>query len=75
MDAVRAVDVRVPGRAEHRPVAGGRAPVAVAGRVVGVVGLHLDDAPADPVHEQRAAHQLRRDVVHAPREEVAREHD
>ena len=73
VDPVRAIDVRVARRAEHGPVARGLAAVAVPGRVVGVVGLDLDDATADAVDEQRAADQLRRDLVHAPREELARE--
>ena len=46
---------------------------AVAGRILLVVGLDLDDRAADAVHEERAADQLGRDVMDAPREEVAPE--
>ena len=69
VDAVGAVDVRVPGRAEHRGVARGTAAVAVARRVLVVVGLDLDDRAADAVDEQRRADQRRRDLVDAAGEE------
>ena len=72
MDAVRAVDVRVAGRAEHRRVARGLSAVAVRGGILVVVGLDLDDAPADAVDEQRRADELGRDLVHAAREEALR---
>ena len=73
MDAVRAVDVRVAGRAEHRGVPCGRPAVAVRGGILVVVGLDLDDLAADSVDEQRRADELGRDVVHAAGEERAAE--
>jgi len=39
-------------------------------RVLGVVGLDLDDPAADAVDEERDANQLGRDLVDAAREEV-----
>jgi len=39
------------------------------GRILVVIRLHLDDPPADAVHEQGRADELRRDVVDAAREE------
>ena len=69
VDAVRAVDVGAAGRAEHGRVPRGPAAVAVARRVLVVVRLDLDDAPADAVDEQGRAEQLGRDLVHAAREE------
>src|ERR1700757_3041545 len=47
VDSVRPVDVGVAGGAEHRGVALRSAAVAVARRVLLVVGLHLDDPAAD----------------------------
>ena len=73
VDPVRAVDVRVPGRAEHRRVALGPAAEAVRGGILVVVRLDLDDHAADAVDEQRGADQLGRDVVHRAREELTRE--
>ena len=73
MDAVRAVDVRVAGWAEHRRVARRPATVGVARRVLLVVGLDLDDPPAHAVDEQRRADQLRSDLVDVAREELSRE--
>jgi hypothetical protein len=35
-----------------------------------IVGLYLHDRAAAPGDEERAADQIRRDVVHAPREEL-----
>ena len=70
MHAVGAVDVRVPGRAEHRAVAGRLPSEAVARRILLVVGLDLDDRPADAVDEERAADEIRRDVVHAARKKL-----
>ena len=69
VDAVGAVDVRVPGRAEHRDVAGGPAAVAVRRRVLVVVGLDLDDRPAHAVEEQFRPHELGRHLVHRAIEE------
>ena len=71
VDPVRAVDVRVAGRAEHRGVPLGTAAEAVARRVLVVVGLDLDDPPADPVDEQRHADQRGRDLVDAAGEEAS----
>src|SRR5258708_5064251 len=71
MDAVRAVDIHVPRRAEHCRVARRAAAEAVRGGVFVVVRLHLHDRPADTVDEKRCADQLARDVVHVTREEVA----
>jgi hypothetical protein len=45
----------------------------VRGRVLGVVGLDLDDPAADAVEEQRDADQLWGDLVDAAREEVRAE--
>ena len=70
MDPVRAVDVDVAGRAEHRPRPRRLAAIAVARRIGRVVGLDLDDAPAHAVDEQRAADELRSDLVDRAREEV-----
>src|SRR4029079_10214700 len=74
VDSVRAVDVRVAGRAEHRGVALRPSLVAVAGRVLLVVRLDLDDPAAEAVHEERCANELGRDLVHAAREEIRAEH-
>ena len=63
----------MPARPEHRRVPRRATAEAVRGRVVVVVGLDLDDRTADPVDEQRDPDQLRSDVVHAAREEVAAE--
>jgi hypothetical protein len=65
VDPVRPVDVRVPGRTEHRGIAPGEAAVGVARRVLAVVGLDLDDPPAHAVDQQRRADQLGRHLVHA----------
>src|SRR5206468_10674297 len=69
--AVGAVHVRVAGRAEHGAVALVLAAEAVARRILLVVGLGLDDRATDAVDEERAADQGGRDLVHAPREELA----
>ena len=70
MDPVRPVDVRVARRAEHRGVALRPPSVAVARRVLLVVGLDLDDPTADAVDQQGCGDQRERDLVHAPGEEV-----
>ena len=69
--AVRPVDVGVATRQEHRAVPR-RAAVAVRMRrlVVRVVGLDLDDHPADAVDVQLRADQLPRDVEHRPLKEL-----
>ena len=69
MDAVRAVDVGAAGRAEHRRVPLRAAAEAVRGGIVAVVRLHLDDPAADAVDVELGADELRRDLVHAAREE------
>ena len=73
MDAVRAVDVRVTGRPEHRRRPRRSPAEAVTRGIVLVVGLDLDDRPSHAVHEQRRADQLGRDLVHRAREERARQ--
>src|SRR5262249_39767575 len=65
VDPVRAVDVRVPRRAEHRLVALGAPAVAVRGGILVVVGLELDDDAADAVDIELGADELRRDLVDA----------
>jgi hypothetical protein len=42
----------------------------VARRILLVVGLDLDDRPADAVDEERAPDEIRRDVVHAARKKL-----
>src|SRR5439155_22706646 len=74
MDAVRAVDVGVARRSEHRCVAWGPAAVAVARGIFLVVRLDLDDAAADAVDEQRDADEIRRHLVDAPGEEATSQH-
>jgi len=60
VQAVRAVHIAAPRRPEHGKIARRRAVVAVRGRLAAVVGLGLDDAPADAVHQQGDADQLPR---------------
>ena len=74
VDAVRPVDVRMAGWAEHRRVPRRPAPEAVSGRILRIVGLHLHDRPADAVHEQGDADQLRRHVMDAASEELPQNH-
>ncbi len=69
VDPVRAVDVRAPGRAEHRAVARRQAAEGVARGVDAVVGLDLDDGSADAGHEQRRADELGGDELGAAPEE------
>lgn len=73
MDPVREVDVGVARRAEEDLGALGKTDVGVAGRVVGLVALGLDDDAAAAFVEQRAADQVAGDVVDRPIEEVALE--
>ena len=75
MDPVRAVDVRVSWRSEHRRIAG-RSPalVAVARGILVVVCLDLDDPAADTAEEQRHADQVGRDLMDAAREEFSADH-
>src|SRR4029077_8192796 len=65
LDAVGAVDVRVPRRAEHRLVALRAAAVAVRSRILVIVGLDLDDHAADAVDVELRADELRRHLVNA----------
>lgn len=58
MDPVGEVDVGEAGRSEEDPGALGQADVGVAGGVVGVVALGLDDDAAAAFVEQGAADQL-----------------
>lgn len=74
MDAVGAVDVSPPRRAEHGPVSAGRAGKAVRGRVVPVIGLCLHNRAADPVHEEGGPEEIAGDLQDRPREEGCREH-
>ena len=74
VDAVRAVDVRVPGRAEHRRVPRRAPAIGMTGRILLVVRLHLDDPAADTVDEQGHSDQVRSNLVDAPREEVTLQH-
>ena len=64
------VDVGVPGRSEHRGVAGRAAAVGVGGRVRLVVRLGLDDAHLDPGAVQVGAHQHRPQQVAGDRQRV-----
>ncbi len=62
--AVGEVHVQMAGRTEHRGVAGGRAPVGVARRVVGPeVRLDLDDAPAAGAAYEDLVEQIGRDLA------------
>jgi hypothetical protein len=63
VDAVREVDVGAAGRAEEDSGALGEADVGVAGGVVRVVTLGLDDGAADAVKQKRAADQIASDRV------------
>ncbi|GEM_PF-220124 len=63
VNPVGAVHVGVGRRAEHGGVALGLAAVGVRGRIVAVIGLGLDDAPADAVHQHHHADQLARHQV------------
>ena len=74
VDPVRAVDVGVPRRPEHRGVSRRQAAVAVRRRVLVVVGLELDDPAADAVDEERRPDQLLCDLVHGSGEKSATDH-
>ena len=69
VDAVRAVDVEAPRRAEHRGIAARRAAVGVACGIVGCVRLGLDDHAPDAVDEKRPADEGARDSPDVPLEE------
>jgi hypothetical protein len=71
VDAVREVDVGVAGRPEEDPRPLGQADVGVAGRVVGLVALGLDDDAAAALVEEGATDQVPGDVVDRAVEELA----
>ena len=75
VNAVRAVDISVPGRAEHRRIARPWATMAVRGGIVDVVGLGLDDAATDAVDQQQHADQppchIQRGIVEIQRGDAA----
>lgn len=73
MDPVGEVDVGVAGRAEEDPGALGQADVGVAGGVVGLVALGLDDDAAAAFVEERAADQIAGDLVDRAVEEISPE--
>ena len=70
VDAVGEVDVGRARRAPEDLAAGSRAAVGVAGGVVAVIALGLDDRAADAVVAQRAADQVAGDVMDRAREEA-----
>ena len=70
VDAVGEIDVGMAGRAEDRRRARRQPDVGVAGGVVALVALALDDHPADAVDAELAADQLASDLVHRAVEEV-----
>ena len=74
MDPVRAVDVRVPRRAEHGGVSLRAAAEPVARRILVMVGLDLDDRAPHSVDEERHAEQVGRDLVHRAGEEIPADH-
>jgi hypothetical protein len=63
----------VPGRAEEDPGPLGQPNVGVAGGVVALVALGLDDGAAAAVEEEAAADEVAADVVDGAVEEVAPE--
>ncbi len=71
VDSVGEVDVGVAGRAEEDLGALGQAYVGVAGGVVGLVALGLDDDSAAAFVEEGAADQVAGNVVDGPVEELA----
>jgi hypothetical protein len=71
VDPVGEVDVGVAGRAEENPGALGQADVGVAGGVVGLVALGLDDDAAAAFVEESAADQVPGDVMDRAVEELA----
>jgi len=71
VDAVGEIDVGEAGRAEEDPRALGQADVGVAGGVVGLVALGLDDDAAAAFVEEGAADQIAGDRVDRAVKEVA----
>src|SRR5215213_1972392 len=70
VDAVGAVDIGVARRPEHHGVARRLPAIGVCRRVRVVVGLDLNDDPADPAKEERRADEVGRDRVDAAVEEA-----
>jgi hypothetical protein len=60
VQAVGAIDIGVPGWTEHGGIARRTAPMAVRGGILMVIGLGLDDQPADPVDQQPGPDQITR---------------
>jgi hypothetical protein len=76
VDPVRAVDVRMARRAEHRRVArGSTAAVAVTRGILVVVRLDLDDPSTDAVDEERHADEIGGNLVDAASEELLADHE
>ena len=69
VDSVGAIHVGGAGRTEQRPRPSGATDVGVAGRLGLVVGLDLDDHPADPVALDDAAKEIRGHIEHRTRVE------
>src|SRR5204862_2609337 len=69
VDAVRAVDGGTSGRPEERRGSLGQSDVRVAGWIVALIALRLDDRAADAVEEEGAADQLAGHRVDAAVEE------
>lgn len=62
MEAVGTIDVSMSRGSEHRCVPRSEAGVAVTGRVVLVVGLHLNYSPSDAIDQQQGAEKIGRDL-------------
>ncbi|MDX6604754.1 MAG: hypothetical protein QOF23_1263 [Solirubrobacterales bacterium] len=73
MDPVGEVDIGAAGRSEEDAGAFGQADVGVAGGVVALVALGLDDGAAAAVEEEGAADEVAGDLVDGALEEVAPE--
>lgn len=71
VDPVGEIDVGAAGRAEEDPGALGKADVGVAGGVVGLVALGLDDRAAPPFVEESAADEVPGDLMDRAVKEVA----
>src|SRR5262249_55404782 len=71
VDAVGAVDIGKARRAEHHLIPGRRPPKGMGRRIGMMIGLDLDDDPADAVHQKRRADQVGRDLVDAAGEKGA----
>src|SRR5258708_1159497 len=70
VNAIRAINIGVAGSAEHYSVAWRAPAIAVGGRIGVVIGLDLDDDPADPTALERGTDQVGSDCVHAARKEA-----